>query len=94
MSTPICSVRCADEDCSASDFYVTECCDGLDENGNGIPDDFNCRCASDADCGDGQICYTHTSYTCGLPCNSFFGSVCPFVAPGSHCNDATSQCEF
>ncbi|HTN84251.1 MAG TPA: MopE-related protein [Sorangium sp.] len=88
------TLDCADEDCSASDFYVTECCDGLDENGNGIPDDFNCRCASDADCGDGQICYTHTSYTCGLPCNSFFGSVCPFVAPGSHCNDATSQCEF
>ncbi|WP_437478810.1 MopE-related protein [Sorangium sp. So ce1014] len=88
------TLDCADEDCSASDFYVTECCDGLDENGNGIPDDFNCRCASDADCDAGQICYAHTAYTCGLPCNSFFGSVCPFVAPGSHCNDATSQCEF
>ncbi|MGK4002973.1 MopE-related protein [Sorangium sp. So ce1036] len=88
------AIDCADDDCSASDFYVTECCDGVDENGNGIPDDFNCRCASDADCGGGQICYTHTTYTCGLPCDAFFGSVCPFVAPGSHCNAATHQCEF
>ncbi|WP_437955406.1 MopE-related protein [Sorangium sp. So ce119] len=88
------TLDCADEDCSASDFYVTECCDGFDENGNGIPDDFNCRCASDADCDEGQICYTHTSSTCGIPCSAFFGSVCPFVAPGSHCNAATNQCEF
>lgn len=88
------ALDCADEDCSASDVYVTECCNGLDENGNGFPDEFNCRCASDADCDGGQLCYTHTTYTCGLPCESFSGSICPFVAPGSHCNDATHQCEF
>jgi hypothetical protein len=88
------ALDCADEDCSASDFYTTECCNGLDENGNGFPDDFNCRCASDADCDEGQICYTHTTYTCGLPCENFLGSVCPFVASGSHCNGATHQCEF
>ncbi|TKD03209.1 MopE-related protein [Polyangium fumosum] len=85
---------CADDDCSASDYYVTECCDGLDENGNQIPDDFNCRCASNADCSGGQICYTHTAFACGIPCTQYFGDVCPFVAAGSYCNPATNQCEF
>jgi hypothetical protein len=85
---------CADKDCSASDYYVTECCDGTDENDNGIPDDFNCRCASDADCEGGQICYTHTAHACGIPCEQYFGDVCPFVAAGSYCNAATQQCEF
>ncbi len=85
---------CLDEDCSASDYYVTERCDGTDQNGNGIIDDFNCRCASDADCDNGQLCYTHTAYSCGIPCDFFFGDVCPFVAAGSYCNANTHQCEF
>ncbi|HSN97513.1 MAG TPA: PPC domain-containing protein, partial [Candidatus Nanopelagicales bacterium] len=85
---------CADEDCSASEYYVTECCNNADENGNGIPDDFNCRCASNADCPSGQICYTSTAYSCGIPCNFYFGNVCPFVAAGSYCNQVTGQCEF
>lgn len=88
------ALDCADTDCSASDYYVTECCDGQDENDNGIPDDFNCRCASDADCEGGQICYTHTAHACGIPCEQYFGDVCPFVAAGSYCNQATQQCEF
>jgi hypothetical protein len=85
---------CQDDDCSASDYYVTECCNGVDENDNGIPDDFNCRCASNADCPNGQICYTHTAFACGIPCTNYFGDVCPFVAAGSYCNSATGQCEF
>ncbi len=85
---------CADSDCSASDYYVTECCNGQDQNGNQIPDDFNCACASDADCGNGEICYDHTAFACGAPCTNFFGDVCPFVAPGSTCSPATGQCEF
>jgi len=88
------AVDCADDDCSASEYYVTECCNGADENGNGIPDDFNCRCASDADCPSGQICYTHTAYACGIPCGNYFGNVCPFVAAGSYCSQVTGQCEF
>lgn len=87
-------VDCDDDDCSASDYYVTECCTGFDQNGNGIPDDFNCRCAVDAECDGGQMCYDHTANTCGIPCTSFFGDVCPFVAPGSACNPTTQQCEF
>jgi hypothetical protein len=85
---------CNDDDCSASDYYITECCDGLDENDNGIPDDFNCRCASDSECDAGQICYTHTAHACGIPCEQYFGDVCPFVASGSYCNLSTHQCEF
>jgi hypothetical protein len=85
---------CEDDDCSASDFYVTECCNDLDENDNGIPDDFNCRCNNSSECPFGQMCYTHTASTCGIPCTSFNGDVCPFVAPGSFCNQATDQCEF
>ena len=85
---------CNDDDCSASDYYITECCNGADENDNGIPDDFNCRCASDADCPQNQICYTHTSHSCGIPCTFYFGDVCPFVAAGSYCNTSTNQCEF
>jgi hypothetical protein len=88
------TIDCADDDCSASDYYVTECCNGLDTNMNGIPDDFNCRCASDSDCPGGQLCYTHTAYACGIPCDNFFGDVCPFVAAGSYCNAATHQCEY
>ncbi|MCX4242267.1 MopE-related protein [Paraliomyxa miuraensis] len=88
------TIDCADEDCSASDFYVTECCNGTDMNDNGIPDDFNCRCNNDLECAPGHICYDHTADVCGIPCTSFFGDVCPFVAPGSTCNEATSQCEF
>lgn len=85
---------CLDDDCSASDYYVTECCDGIDTNGNGTPDDFNCRCASDNECGGGELCYTHTAFSCGIPCENYFGDVCPFVAAGSYCNANSHQCEF
>jgi hypothetical protein len=88
------TVDCGDEDCSASDYYVTECCNGLDETGNGVIDDFNCRCANSSECSNGQLCYDHTAYACGIPCGNFFGDVCPFVAPGSYCNATTQQCEF
>ena len=85
----------ADSDCHASDYYVTETCNAADDNGNGIVDDFSCRCAADADCAElGQVCYTHTVFACGIPCDGFFGDVCPFVAPGAACNAVTHQCEF
>jgi len=85
---------CGDDDCKASDYYITECCDGTDENGNGIIDDFNCRCVTNADCAYDELCYTHTLWACGLPCYAFFGGICHTVAPGSYCNESTSQCEF
>ena len=85
----------ADSDCHASDYYVTEFCNGVDDNGNGITDDFSCRCAGDADCAElGQLCYTHTAFSCGVPCENILGDICPFVAAGSTCNLTTHQCEF
>jgi hypothetical protein len=88
------AVDCADTDCKASAAYPTECCNGLDDNANGIVDDFSCRCATSADCPADQLCYGHTTSSCGLPCTSFVGDVCPFAAPGSACNAASQQCEF
>jgi hypothetical protein len=87
-------VDAADKDCNASDYYKTEVCNGVDDNGNQIVDDFSCACASDAFCAPGQICYSQSSQSCGPPCNQFIGDVCPFVAPGSLCNPTTGQCAF
>ena len=88
-----------DTDCDASPYASPlEDCDGEDQNDNGIPDDFSCRCASDADCAGGNvanfICYTHTTHACGPRCDEFFGNVCPSIASGSSCSTATGQCEF
>ncbi|NUP14174.1 MAG: hypothetical protein HOW73_49705 [Polyangiaceae bacterium] len=88
------SIDCGDDDCSASPIYITECCNGLDETQNGVIDDFNCRCATTADCQLDHICYDHTVRTCGPPCTNFFGDVCPNIQPGSFCNPGTGQCEF
>jgi hypothetical protein len=85
---------CKDSDCNASDYYKAECCNGEDDNGNQIVDEFSCRCASDDWCDVSEICYTHTVFACGPPCNQFFGNICPFVAPGSYCSTVTYQCEF
>jgi len=87
-------VDCSDLDCNASDYYKAECCNGQDDNGNQIIDDFACRCANDSECDNGDICYTHTAFACGPTCDAFFGDICPFVAPGSKCSQASLQCEF
>ncbi len=83
---------CADDDCHASDG--TECCNGVDDNANGIVDDFACRCTGNGSCSAGQLCYTKTTFFCSVPCTGFVGDVCPFVAPGSTCSAATDQCQF
>jgi hypothetical protein len=85
---------CEDPDCNANPLYPVECCNGTDENGNGVPDDFACRCASDADCFFGEVCYIRSNGACGPPCGDFIGDVCAVVAPGAVCNRATNQCEF
>jgi hypothetical protein len=85
---------CVDDDCAASDDSPSECCDGVDQNGNGIPDDFACRCSGPADCDIGSVCYTRTVGACGPPCTAFVGDICPFIAPGSVCSAVTGQCEF
>ena len=86
---------CADSDCHASAYYATECCNGQDDNGNGIIDDFSCRCVTDNDCAStGQFCYVDTAFACGDPCFFSVGEICPYVAAGSLCSQTTRQCEF
>jgi hypothetical protein len=88
-------------DCRAVN-YPTEFCNGIDDNGNNIIDDFACRCQSDADCVDGEICYTLTTHACSLPCDNFVGSndsgVCPAIANGSICSASwqggSGQCVY
>ncbi|MSP24030.1 MAG: hypothetical protein EXR75_02475 [Myxococcales bacterium] len=85
----------ADSDCDASPFAsALEDCDGTDDNDNGVIDDFSCRCASDGDCLPGELCYTHTIHSCGVPCSQFFGNICPAIEVGTGCSMATNQCEF
>ena len=84
----------ADSDCHASDYYVTETCNGKDDNANGIVDDFACRCTDNAQCPNGQFCYKATVWACGNDCTNFVGDICPYVAPGSTCNTATGECAF
>ncbi len=87
-------IDCGDSDCSASPIYVTECCNGIDETGNNVFDDFNCRCNNDSECELDYVCYSHTVKTCAPNCNNFVGDVCPNIQPGSFCNAFTGQCEF
>jgi hypothetical protein len=84
-----------DKDCDASPYAASlEDCTGTDQNDNGIPDDFSCRCAITAECMPGEVCYTHTIHACGPPCYDFFGNVCPAIATGTACSQSTGQCEF
>ena len=87
-------VDCADDDCHASKYYVTECCNGRDDNGNGIIDEDACRCASSATCSNGNFCFTDTDYTCNLDCTRIVGDICPYIAAASTCSRTTRQCEY
>jgi hypothetical protein len=87
-------VDCADDDCHASKYYVTECCNGRDDNGNGIVDEDACRCASSANCSGGSFCYTDTSFTCVIPCTQIVGDICPYIQPGTSCSHTSRQCEY
>jgi hypothetical protein len=88
-------------DCRA-EAYPTETCNGRDDNGNQIVDDFACRCRTDSDCSPGEVCYTLTVHACSFPCESFVGSsdagICPAIANGSVCSRSweggSGQCVY
>jgi hypothetical protein len=84
----------ADRDCRANDAYPTEVCNGKDDNGNKIVDEFACACTKSSDCAKGEICFTDTVWACSKPCSQFNGDICPFAAPGSVCSTQTSQCQY
>jgi hypothetical protein len=89
------------EDCHASSNYPSEYCNGIDDSGNGIIDDFSCRCKTDADCEWSEICYT-LIHACASPCDNFVGTstggICPAIAAGSVCSNSWSggsgQCVY
>jgi hypothetical protein len=71
-----------------------ECCDGADDNGNGVVDEFACRCEGPDDCpGRRSVCYDQTVGACGPPCNLLGGTVfCQLVSAGSRCDTLSGQC--
>jgi hypothetical protein len=91
---------CADSDCSPFGA-VGECCDGRDNNGNGIVDEFACRCAVSPECagvGAGgrfpsTACYSATLSVCGPPCNTIGGNAfCSMLLAGTTCDTTSGQC--
>jgi len=87
---------CADPDCTP--FGVgTECCNGIDDDGDLQVDIFTCRCFSDVDCvGVGsleQVCWTDTLSVCAPRCNFYGGTAfCRMFDPSWVCNRMTGQC--
>jgi hypothetical protein len=92
---------CNDPDCRPFMDPMAECCNGRDDNGNGLIDEFACTCRTNADCssiGSGgsfpsTTCYASTLSLCGPPCNRLGGDFfCDRLLPGSRCDLATGQC--
>lgn len=73
---------CADADCSPFGT-MGECCNGVDDDGDGMVDLFTCRCFDDSTCvGVGsleQICWTRTFSVCAPRCE--------FVGGDAFCRD-------
>ena len=89
---------CADADCTPFDT-VGECCNGVDDNGNGIPDEFSCRCSTDADCAGGGpfpvVCWSATLGVCAPHCAALGGDTfCQMLDPSLTCSTLTGECTF
>ncbi len=86
-------IDCDDtEDCAVVDF-IGECCNGEDDNGNGVVDEFVCACDGPDDCpGRRVVCYEETFGACGPRCDTLGGDLfCDFIQPGTHC-DRSGEC--
>jgi hypothetical protein len=89
---------CSDPDCRPFG-PEGECCNGIDDNGDMIADEFTCRCFTDAECagvGDlEQVCWTDSYNVCGARCNFYGGDAfCSmwFMDTFPRCNAMTGQC--
>ncbi len=71
-------VDCADPDCTPFPTFG-ECCNGIDDNGNGVVDELACRCFTNADCtGIGsleQVCWTQLAHVCAPRCDFYGGDL-------------------
>ena len=87
-------VDCDDtEDCAVVDF-TGECCDGEDDNGNGVVDEFVCACTDGDECDRGN-CYVETVGACGPSCTRLGGDTfCDWIFPGTSCSRATGTCVY
>jgi hypothetical protein len=80
---------CADTDCTP--FWPgSECCNGLDDDFDGLVDIFTCRCVNNSTCvGVGsfeQVCWTVLFDVCAPRCDFFGGQAfCDMVAPNLRC---------
>ncbi len=87
---------CGDPDCSPFG-PMGECCDGIDNNGDGNEDEFTCRCFADSECaGVGsldQTCWQETFSLCAPRCNLYGGDT--FCRDGfglMRCDRTTGEC--
>jgi hypothetical protein len=90
---------CADTACTPFPGTVDECCNGVDDNGNGIADEFTCQCARSADCASGggipMVCWTSTIGVCAPHCAALGGdSFCQMLDPSLTCSTFTGECIF
>ncbi|MCB9598618.1 MAG: hypothetical protein H6719_38235, partial [Sandaracinaceae bacterium] len=92
-------VDCGDPDCTPFPGSVDECCNGVDDNGNTIVDEFACRCIDNGDCTGGgpipSVCWSTTFQVCAPNC-AFLGgdSFCSMIDPSLSCSMATGECTF
>jgi hypothetical protein len=74
---------------------VGECCNGADDNGNGIADEFGCSCETSVDCRDGNVCWSETFAVCAPRCNLIGGDeLCRMIEPSLRCSPMTGTCVF
>ena len=89
-------------DCSDSDCRplgpMGECCNGIDDDGDGTTDLFTCRCFSNADCvgvGDfEQVCWLSAYQICAPRCNFVGGTAWCRENLGAEwtCNAVSGEC--
>lgn len=80
---------CADPDCVGP---TGECCNGIDDTGEGIIDELACPCRTDPQCGGAglpQVCYEAVG-RCAPSCR-IFPSGCGLIGLGP-CNVMTGEC--
>jgi hypothetical protein len=87
---------CSDSDCSPFG-PMGECCNGIDDDGDGQVDIFTCRCFSDAECRTvgslEQVCWTETYSVCAPRCNFYGGDAfCRTIDPSLRCNARNGHC--
>ena len=92
---------CNDSDCHPSASTGGECCNGVDDNGNRVIDEFACACETNAQCagiGSGGLfpsntCWSTTYRLCAPRCDLLGGNLfCSNFFAGTTCNTTTGEC--